>query len=309
MTVSAVATYNNANVGTGKTITVAYMLSGKDASKYKAPATTVMENGVIQAAPLTISTSAVVNNKVYDGTNTATVETQPVVTGVIDSDVVSIDTTATFADVSAGGGKTVNLTYTLSGTDANNYSLASSTTTANITAKQLTVSAPTVSKVYDGTTTATIIPGIITGIVESDEVALSATGTYDDANVGSTKVVSNITYKAVGSKAGNYIAPPASSITNGVITAAPITAIENITGTATGSQVLTAGASTPTNATVTYQWQHENSTEWTNIPGATSRTYRLQMSDLGKKVRVQVTGTGNYSGTISSAPTVAITPQ
>ncbi|KFL42828.1 hypothetical protein CH76_10285 [Lysinibacillus sp. BF-4] len=59
MTVSAVATYDNANVGTGKTITVVYTLDGADAAKYAAPTNTVVTTGVITkattpAAPATI---------------------------------------------------------------------------------------------------------------------------------------------------------------------------------------------------------------------------------------------------------------
>ena len=46
---------------------------------------------------------------------------------------------------------------TIGGADAGNYTLTQPTTTANITAKALTVSGVTASnKVYDGTTTATL---------------------------------------------------------------------------------------------------------------------------------------------------------
>ena len=63
--------------------------------------------------------------------------------GVIAPDAVTlIGGTATFNDKNVGTGKTVTLTgATLSGVDARNYALSSvSTTTADITAKNLTIS-------------------------------------------------------------------------------------------------------------------------------------------------------------------------
>lgn len=50
VTVSAVAKYDNANVGTGKTITVEYTLAGAHAAKYAAPSKTVVTTGVITKA-------------------------------------------------------------------------------------------------------------------------------------------------------------------------------------------------------------------------------------------------------------------
>ena len=50
VTRSATATYDNANVGTGKTITVVYSIGGADAGNYTAPDNYVVNNGVITAA-------------------------------------------------------------------------------------------------------------------------------------------------------------------------------------------------------------------------------------------------------------------
>ena len=57
-----------------------------------------------------------------------------------------------------GTGKTVTVSgISISGTDAGNYTFnTTATTTANITARGLTVSATGVNKVYDGNTTATV---------------------------------------------------------------------------------------------------------------------------------------------------------
>lgn len=88
-----------------------------------------------------------------------------------------------------------------------------------------------------------------------------------------------------------------------------ITAIGDIAGTAQVGYTLTAGAVTPAGATVSYQWQRTNAEgDFINIDGETSNTYRIVAGagDVGKRIRVSVTGTGLYKGTINSDPTVAV---
>jgi len=82
----------------------------------------------------------------------------------------------------------------------------------------------------------------------------------------------------------------------------PITAIGAITGTTQVGSVLTAGALTPSGATVTYQWQNATTSGgvYSNISDATTSTYTLVAGDLGKYIKVVVTGTGNYNGTTTS---------
>src|SRR5207253_1305507 len=87
------------------------------------------------------------------------------------------NTTATFADKNVGTGKTVSVGgITISGTDAANYTVnTSTTTTASITTKALTVTGITASnKGYDGNTTATITTtsAALSGVVGGDSVTL-----------------------------------------------------------------------------------------------------------------------------------------
>ncbi|MDF2672596.1 MAG: cell wall-binding protein [Clostridiales bacterium] len=80
-----------------------------------------------------------------------------------------------------------------------------------------------------------------------------------------------------------------------------------VTGNTVVGQMLTA-APTPANATVTYQWKRSDAADgtYTNITGATSSTYTLTDNDAGKFIRAVATGTGRYTGTQTSAATVAI---
>ena len=81
-----------------------------------------------------------------------------------------------------------------------------------------------------------------------------------------------------------------------------VTTIGAITGTAAVDSTLTAGALTPAGATATYQWMRANTSTgiYTPIVGATENIYQLTLDDLGKYIKVTATGSGNYSGTVTS---------
>ncbi len=176
----------------------------------------------------TITVSATANNKVYDGTTTAAGTVTP--SGIVNGDNVTVSySSATFNDKNVGTGKPVTFNITKSGSDAGNYTVATTaTTTANITAKTLTVSATANNKVYDGTTTAagTVTPS---GIVNGDNVTVSySSATFNDKNVGTGKPVTfNITKS--GSDAGNY------TVATTATSAANITPNTNVTVTITGN--------------------------------------------------------------------------
>jgi len=88
-----------------------------------------------------------------------------------------------------------------------------------------------------------------------------------------------------------------------------ITAIAAISGTPQVGSTLTAGALTPSSATVSYQWKSADAVDgvYTNISGATSSTYILAVGDIGKFIKVVAMGTGNYKGVVISDATVAVT--
>jgi hypothetical protein len=81
-----------------------------------------------------------------------------------------------------------------------------------------------------------------------------------------------------------------------------ITGIGATTGTPKIGSTLTAGAVTPSGATVTYQWQESVSPggPFYAIIGGTSRTYTPDSGDVGNYIEVVATGTGSYSGSVTS---------
>jgi hypothetical protein len=88
------------------------------------------------------------------------------------------------------------------------------------------------------------------------------------------------------------------------VLATSLVSIGPITGTPQVGNTLTGGALNPAGATVTYQWNESTTSTGPFVPvaGATGSTYTLQSSDIGKYLEVNVTGTGNYTGSVNSTP-------
>lgn len=99
-----------------------------------------------------------------------------------------------------------NYTITPSGPYADNYAINFMQGTLTVAEKGVVVTGITASdKVYDGTTAATInSTATFTGKFENDELTLTATGAFDNANVGNNKAVTVSSHALGGASAGNY---------------------------------------------------------------------------------------------------------
>ena len=241
------ALFVDKNVGDQKTVNLSGItLTGTDAANYEVVTTATATADITPLALTLINQSA--TSRVYDATLIATGSVT--LSGVIAGDTVGVTTpTARFLDKNVGTNKTVNLTdIALTGNDAGNYTVASSTTAqANITTRSLTITGVTAAdKVYDRLTNATISGGAIS-VLNTDIVNLDvsgATATFVDKNVG-TKSVTATGYVISGTDAANYSLVQPSGVT-AAITAAPLT----ITGANT-SVVYDATTQTNVAATVT----------------------------------------------------------
>jgi hypothetical protein len=147
-----------------------------------------------------------------------------------------------------------------------------------------------------------------------DIAGLVVTGTYSDTTTkvesittgnvtdfnSSAPAVDQVLTITVGDKTTTYMV---------TIVATPIADIAAITGTPKVGVELTAGALTPAGATATYQWQicATSGGTYTNITGATGTTYTPVAGDAAKLIKVVAIGTGNYSGTVTSEVTTAVT--
>ena len=197
----------------------------------------------ITTKTLTI-TGITASNKVYDASTTATLSGTPgTLVGVVAGDTVSLAGTAvgTFATSSVGNGITVAVSgQSLTGAQASNYSLTEPTTTANITAKNLTVTGVTANdKVYDRTTSSTLNTGSVSlvGVIVGDVVTLNtggAAGTFATSSVGSGIMVTVSGITISGAQSANY------TLTEPTTTANITTKTLTITGITANNKVYDA---------------------------------------------------------------------
>ena len=228
-TSAASAGFNNKSVGTGKPVTgTGFSKSGADAGNYvfASPQGTTTAN----ITPKEVSVSFQAENKVYNGNANATIKSSPApsLSGVVSGDTVMLGTgsaTASFADKNVGTGKTVTGSgFTKSGADAGNYVFASpqGTTTADITKRDLTVSATGMNKVYDGNANATV--NLSTDKVSGDSVSAAYTAaSFNNKNVGNAKPVSVTGISISGTDASNYNLTNTTAATTANITPKTVT--------------------------------------------------------------------------------------
>ncbi len=293
------ALFNDKNVGVGKTVTVSGIaLTDADAGNYSANATATATADITAK---TLTASVTVNSKIYDGTTAAVISGSSLM-GVISGDTVNLTGgSATFSDKNVGIGKIVNISgLTLSGTDAGNYSVsATATTTADISARALTVSATGENKVYDGNSNATVT--LSNDKVSGDDITTSYTGaSFDTKNVGTAKPVSVSGISITGVDAANY------TFNTTANTTADIT-VRPLTVSAAGvNKVYDGNAS----ATVTLSSDQVSGDSLTL--GYTTASFANKSVGMAKNVSVtgiSVSGTdsGNYAlGTTTASATADI---
>lgn len=127
-------------------------------------------------------------------------------------------------------------------------------------------------------------------------------GTYLDLRLSGTTASKNFyrDFYSYDSGAGHF---PLILVTS-YVTNAPLTAIGATTGLTRVGSTLTAGALSPGGATATYQWQRCTTSggTYSAIGGATSATYASASGDEPYFIKVVATGSGSYTGSVTSAP-------
>ncbi|MDR0834292.1 MAG: YDG domain-containing protein [Candidatus Symbiothrix sp.] len=217
------AAFNDKNVGENKPVTLSgtITLGGPDAGNYTLVQPTGLKANITPKASLTTAltiTGLKVNNKEYDGTTLATINTWGTLAGVIGDDNVTINSTGvtlSFNDKEVGAHKPITLSknLTLGGPDAGNYVLIQPTDIfADIlprTVELTLVGFAIKDKLWDGTTYAEVENwGTLQGVESGDVVNINTTGVtaaFEDAEVGENKPVHLIgTITLAGPSAGNY---------------------------------------------------------------------------------------------------------
>jgi hypothetical protein len=248
---SPAAAFDDKNVGTNKPVTVTdYTLVGADVGNYTLAQPTGLAADITPLAVTITGLSA--QNKVYDGTISATLSGAVGLAGVVGGDVVLLGGTATgtFADANVGTGKAVSVGgLSLGGADGGNYSLMPLVLQANITPLALTITGLSAqNKVYDGTTTATLTgTAALVGVLGNDVVSLGGTamGAFSDPNIGSGKPVMVSGLSLTGADAGNYSLTPlvlTADIASGLLTVAGIEAQNKVYDGTTNATLILSNA-------------------------------------------------------------------
>ena len=208
------AHFDSASAENGKTVTADVSLTGTGAANYQLSSNTASTTANI--TKVTLTPSVTVNNKPYDGTTSATINTRGFTNpgAIVGTEAVSLTGgTATFATAGAGTHKLVNVTnLSLGGTDAANYQLSSTSTTAyaDINQRLVTATITAADKDYDGTTNANAQcsldsqsgdTGVVTG--ETNVGCSASNAHFDSASAGQNKTVT-ADVSLTGTGAVNY---------------------------------------------------------------------------------------------------------
>ncbi len=197
---------------------------------------------------------------------------------------------------------------------------AEGTASLTVNKKELTITAATVEdKVFNGKDYAYVTGVTFGGLVGSDSLIRNTdywvNGTFVDQTAGENKNVTVAVTLYDTTAAENYVLPesPPSVSTTAKITQKPIVGTVGITvanGTGDASRIdegdtLTADSSGITSTVFgydilpSYQWYRGSEA----ISEATDSEYTVTAEDpSGTKLSVRVTASGNYSGTVQSAP-------
>ena len=309
--------YDTKDAGTGKTVSVSGLtLTGADADDYSVAASLSGAVGVINPLALTAGLTGTVS-KTYDGTTAATLTgANFTLSAAIFGAVVSVApaTPGTYDTKDVGTGKSVSVSgLTLTGADADDYSLSTTSLSGNIgtiTPLALTASLTgIVSKVYDGTTAATLTASnyLLGNAIAGDSVSVVpvTSGTYDTKDAGTGKSVSVSGLILTGADAEDYSVTGSLAGNIGTIIAKPLTAAVvannktyDATTTDTGAAQLTAGVISGDQVSLS------------------SGSYTFSDPNAGQNKTVSVTGISlvgadsqNYSLSVPADATATITPR
>ena len=297
---TATGTFDSEAKGNNKTVTITFTLTGTDAANYEAASATTTA-GITNTRVYISGITA--QSRQYDGTTTATVTGTAVLKRVTGDTEVQGLTVSNITAKFAGKNKAEDVAVTIEGgtlSDSENYTLALAETnaklnlTANITACEITVSGITAeNKTYDGKTTATLVYSTakLEGKVAADDLTVTATGTFENANAGAEKTVNISNLALDGTAKDNYVLAASGQQTTATATINPQTITPEVTLSAT------SGNYTGSNQTPTVTVKVSNESGAATLVENTD--YTLTWTKGNETVK-QIVDVGDYTLTVAS---------
>ena len=301
LTVTATGTFDDANVGTDKTVTISDItLGGSSAANYKLATSGNQTSTTANITAASFTPVVTLSGWTYGSPNDPSVGETNTSGGTVTYYYKTGDAEWTTTQPTDAGTHQVKASIAASG----NYAAAeSSPVDFTITQKEVTVSGITASnKTYDGNTTATLVYTSVSidGKVGEDDLTVTATGTFDDANVGTGKTVTISGITLGGSSAANYklAASGNQTSTTANITVASFTPVVTLSGWTYGSpNDPSVGETNTSGGTVTYYYKTGDA-EWTTT----------QPTDAGThKVKASIAANGNYAAAESAEVEFTVT--
>jgi hypothetical protein len=210
-----------------------------------------------------------------------------------------------FADKNVGTSKAVSVTgYTVSGTDAVNYNVLQPTgVAADITQANLTVTADSQTKVFDGTVTSTKTPNVV-GLQTGDSVT-GRTQVFDAATIGA-RTLTVASYTVNDGNGGNNYAVTLQTA-NGAISAVPATT-QTVEETASQSVQIAVASAT---SSLTQLGASANTTTLTasTSPKSTNAATVATSSTTGAPGTTSTTGTTTTNAPVTSQSGTTTTTQ
>ena len=205
------ARFDGSDTGSRTATFSGFSITGSDSYSYRLVSQPSPCSADILSRPLRI-TGLSAEDKVYDGTSSATISGTPMLSDSVEGDDLSVVMgNASFSDSMAGEGKTVTFRgFSIEGGSAGNYHLTSQPDDAVACILPKTIAAPSMDvmrKVYDGRVSAMVSQRSgLEGILEGDSVSLSfGRAEFPDPDVGVGKTVTFSGYRLVGRDGGNYV--------------------------------------------------------------------------------------------------------
>ena len=218
-------TFADRTAGSSKAVNVSgYALSGGDAGNYRIVQPASLTANISQASVTVVGVNA--NSKVYDSTNSASLNGSPSVAALgADNVSVSGNGSALFSNRNVGGGISVGVTgYGLTGGDAANYRIVQPTgLSASITPAPLAITASSATKVNGATQTFAGTEYTFSGAVGGETpgpVTLTSSGAPAAATAGAYPVTPSAVQSGSNFTATNYN----TTYVNGTLTVQPSSA-------------------------------------------------------------------------------------
>lgn len=333
---AASVTYNNADVGTNKTITASGItLGGAHAAYYTLSNTTATTTGSITAAAASVDTApAAVQNLTYTGGDQALVTAGAASNGTMvyalgDNAATAPESSSFSAAIPQGtDAGAYYVWYKVQG-DLNHSDTAPACVTVTIAKKELTVSATANDKTYDGTTTA-IGTVTLTGAVNGEQPTADGAFAFESADAGANKQVNVTNIALTGTWDTNYTLDVTSTATTADIAkATPTLSLTASSASLTGGgDVVLTLSGLPSGETATVTCNDSTITvtangggSWTaeNLPNQTrdytftaafagNDNYEAAAADCTVAVTYQSTG-GGYVPTRPWRPSRPVEPE